>query len=54
MTKEIYNFAEKIFNFPRSITGAGVRQTLNEIKNILPELKILSIEVVQSFDWKIP
>ena len=43
MSRQIYKFAKKIFNYPRSITGIGVRQTLKEIAKILPEIKIASV-----------
>ncbi len=55
MNNKIYNFAKKIFYFPRSITGIGVRQTLKEIKKILPNLKIYSVNSgTKVFDWKVP
>jgi len=51
----ILNFAYKIFKFPRSLTGDGVRKTLLEIKKIIPGLKIKSIKSkTKVFDWKIP
>lgn len=51
----ILNFAYKIFEFPRSLTGDGVRKTLLEIKKIIPGLKIKSIKSKsKAFDWKIP
>ena len=51
----ILNFAYKIFEFPRSLTGNGVRKTLLEIKKIIPRLKIKSIKSkTKVFDWKIP
>ena len=55
MSKEIYKFAESIINFPRSLTGHGVRRTLHEIKKIIPNLKIKSIKSnTKVFDWRIP
>ena len=52
---KIYNFAKKIFNYPRSITGSGVRKTLKEIKKIVPEIKIISVKSNSKvFDWTIP
>ena len=52
---KIYNFAKKIFNYPRSITGNGVRKTLKEIKKIVPETKIISVKSNSKvFDWTIP
>lgn len=53
--KEIYDFVEKIYPFPRSITGNGVRQTLQEVQHHLPDLKIHEIPSgTQVFDWQIP
>ena len=53
--QNILNFAHKIFRFPRSLTGPGVRKTLKEIKRKIPELKIKSIKSkTKVFDWKIP
>ena len=55
MSRQIYKFAKKIFNYPRSITGIGVRQTLKEIAKILPEIKIASVNSgTKVFDWKVP
>ena len=53
--QNILNFAHKIFRFPRSLTGPGVRKTLKPIKRKIPELKIKSIKSkTKVFDWKIP
>jgi aminopeptidase-like protein len=55
MNNEIINFAKKIFSYPRSITGSGVRKTLKEIKKIVPNLKICKIKSnTKVFDWKVP
>ena len=52
---EIYNFAKELWPINRSITGQGVRDTLEKIKYHLPELQIKSIPSGTSvFDWKIP
>ena len=51
----MYDWASDLFPINRSITGQGVRDTLNYIKNILPDLKIKMIETgTQVFDWEIP
>jgi len=53
--KELHKFARKLWGYNRSITGEGVRQTLSDIKNILPELEIFSVNSgKQVYDWKIP
>ena len=55
MNNEIINFAKKIFPYPRSITGSGVRKTLKEIKRIVPNLKIYKVKSnTKVFDWKVP
>lgn len=52
---EIFAFAEKIFPYTRSITGDGVRQTLYEIRKILPDLTVYEVPSgTQVFDWQVP
>lgn len=52
--KEIYSLVEKLFPIHRSITGNGVRKTLQIIKDIIP----IDIKEVKSgtkvYDWTIP
>lgn len=54
--QSIYSYLNDLFNFPRSITGDGVRKTLNRIKeDHLPSLKIHEIPtgtVIE--DWTVP
>ena len=53
--EQIHSFAKSLWDFNRSITGEGVRQTLNEIKSHLPNLKIHSVPSGTSvFDWTVP
>jgi aminopeptidase-like protein len=53
--KQMYAWASDLFSFPRSLTGDGVRQTLNYLHNILPELNVYSIDSGSKvFDWEIP
>lgn len=53
--QQIYDFAASIKNFPRSITGNGVRQTLQAIKTVLPDLKIIEVPSgTKVFDWEVP
>ncbi len=53
--EEIYRFANKIFNLPRSLTGNGVRSTLSEIKKINKDLKNFEIPSgTKVFDWTVP
>ena len=52
---EIYKFASKIFPYHRHLMGSGVRETLKEIKRIIPKLKIHEVKSGHKcFDWKIP
>jgi len=41
---QIYNFAKKIIDHPRSLSGDGVRETLKDIKKILPIMKVKSFK----------
>ena len=53
--KNIYLLGKKLFPICRSITGKGVRKTLNIIKKEIPQLKIKSIKSgTKVFDWKVP
>ena len=54
--EDIYNLAKSLWKFNRSITGEGVRLTLELIKeNYIKDLKILSIPSnTKVFDWIIP
>lgn len=55
LSQQMYEFAKKIFPFPRSLTGDGVRQTLQAIKELLPDLKIHEIPTgTKVFDWEVP
>lgn len=52
---DIHNFACKLWPINRSITGKGVRDTLKEIKKLLPCLTIQSVPSnTKVFDWKVP
>lgn len=53
--REMYYWLSDLFPINRSLTGEGVRFTLNYIKNIIPELQIFSIESGKTvFDWVVP
>ena len=46
---------KKLFPICRSITGNGVRESLNIIKEYIPDLDIIEIPSgTQVYDWKIP
>ena len=52
---KIHALAQKLWKINRSITGEGVRQTLAELKDIIPSLKVHSVPSGSSvFDWTIP
>ena len=52
---EMYSWASEMFGFNRSLTGSGVRKTLEYIKELLPELEISSVKSgTKAFDWEVP
>lgn len=52
--KEMYKLIEKLFPICRSITGDGVRETLNIIKSIIP-LEVHEVPSgTKAFDWTVP
>ena len=53
--QEMYDFAAELFPIGRSLTGEGVRQSLEMIKRQIPELEIKSIPSgTQVFEWTVP
>ena len=53
--ENIYALATELFPIARSITGQGVRDTLNIIKRELPNLQLHEIQSGTSvFDWTVP
>lgn len=57
--KKIYNFANQIFPYCRSITGEGVRKTLSDISEYIKEsgveLQVYGVPSgTQVFDWTVP
>ena len=51
----IYSLIEKLFPICRSLTGDGVRKTLLELKNIVPEMTIYEVPTgTKVMDWIIP
>ena len=53
--QEMYDWAVDLFPINRSLTGDGVRKTLNYIKDIIPEMNIIEVPSgTKCFDWTIP
>ena len=52
---EMYSWAQDLFPLCRSLTGAGVRDTLSYIKKLLPDLDIHEIKSGEKvLDWQVP
>jgi len=52
---KIINLIKKIFPYNRSLTGYGNRKTLNAIKKIIKDLRIIQYKSGEKvFDWTIP
>ena len=52
---ELHDFATKIWSYNRSLTGSGVRETLQAIKLEVPTLEIRSFSSgLKVYDWEIP
>ena len=53
--KQIHNFAKELFPIDRSITGDGLRKTLQKISEHIPSMKINSVQSgAKVFDWIVP
>ena len=58
--QEMYDFVRKIFPYCRSLTGEGVRQTLNDLREFIrqgggPELQVFEVPSgTKAFDWTVP
>lgn len=51
----MYDLCVKMFPYCRSITGNGVRQTIRDLKTILPEIKVYEVPSgTKAFDWTVP
>jgi aminopeptidase-like protein len=53
--KLMYTWANDLFPINRSLTGEGVRQTLNYINKLIPNLSIYEVPTgSNAFDWVVP
>lgn len=53
--EEIYELCKELFPINRSLTGDGVRETLNILKREIPELAIYEVPSgTKCFDWAVP
>ena len=51
----MYELAKRMFPICRSLTGNGFRESLNILKEIVPEIQVYEIPTgTQVFDWTIP
>ena len=53
--QDMYKLCEKMFPYCRSITGDGVRETVNALKEVQPKIKVYEVPSGEkSFDWTVP
>lgn len=53
--KILYSYIKRLFPICRSLTGYGVRQTLVELKKIMPDMQVYEVPTgTQVQDWVIP
>ncbi len=53
--QQMYQLAERMFPICRSITGHGFRESLNILREMVPEIKVLEVPSgTQVFDWTVP
>lgn len=53
--KRLYDIAERIYPICRSLTGNGVRQTLDILKEYIPTMRVVEVPSgTQVYDWTVP
>lgn len=53
--RSMYKLAERLFPICRSITGEGVRETFNILKEYIPDLKLYEVPTgTKVMDWTVP
>lgn len=53
--EDMYSLCRRLFPLCRSITGDGVRETLNILKEVLPGITLHEVPTgTQVFDWNVP
>ena len=53
--KQMHDLMKKLFPINRSLTGKGFRESLQIIKEHIPELTVKSIKSGEKcFDWRVP
>lgn len=53
--KVMYDLAKRLFPICRSITGNGFRESLNILKEQVPEIKVFEVPTgTEVFDWTVP
>ena len=51
----MHSLAQELWNFPRSLTGDGVRATFDVLSGYLPELSVHEVPSgTSAFDWTVP
>jgi aminopeptidase-like protein len=55
IANQMYSWATDLFPINRSLTGKGVRETLNYIRSELPQLELYEVPTgTAAYDWNVP